>query len=76
MKLVIAVILTAMTMQSRTQKFIFTPQWIVQAQFASYYVAHGKGFYHKAGISSDSKLVESDVFANLGRCPQITAWSR
>ena len=32
------------------QKFIFTPQWTAQAQFAGYYVAQEKGFYKDAGI--------------------------
>ena len=31
-------------------KFIFTPQWTAQAQFAGYYVAQEMGFYYKAGI--------------------------
>jgi len=32
-------------------KFIFTPQWTAQAQFAGYYVAQEKGFYKEAGLS-------------------------
>jgi len=32
-------------------KFIFTPQWTAQAQFAGYYVALEKGFYKEAGLS-------------------------
>ncbi len=33
------------------EKFIFTPQWTAQAQFAGYYVAQEKGFYKEAGLS-------------------------
>ena len=33
------------------EKFIFTPQWTAQAQFAGYYVAQEKGFYKEAGIN-------------------------
>ena len=32
------------------EKFIFTPQWTAQAQFAGYYVALEMGFYEDAGI--------------------------
>ena len=32
------------------EKFIFTPQWTAQAQFAGYYVAQEKGFYKEAGL--------------------------
>jgi len=32
------------------EKFIFTPQWTAQAQFAGYYVALEKGFYKDAGL--------------------------
>ena len=35
---------------ARAQKFIFTPQWTAQAQFAGYYVAFEKGFYREAGL--------------------------
>ncbi len=34
-------------------KFIFTPQWTAQAQFAGYYVAQEKGFYKEAGLNVD-----------------------
>ena len=33
------------------EKFIFTPQWTAQAQFAGYYVAQEKGFYKDAGLN-------------------------
>ena len=33
------------------EKFIFTPQWTAQAQFAGYYVAQEKGFYKEAGFN-------------------------
>ena len=32
------------------QKYVFTPQWTPQAQFAGYYVAKELGFYKDAGI--------------------------
>jgi NitT/TauT family transport system substrate-binding protein len=31
----------------------FIPQWIPQAQFAGYYVAHDKGFYARQGLEVD-----------------------
>lgn len=34
-------------------KFIFTPQWTAQAQFAGYYVAQEKGFYKEAGLNAE-----------------------
>ena len=33
------------------EKFIFTPQWTAQAQFAGYYVAQENGFYKEAGLN-------------------------
>jgi NitT/TauT family transport system substrate-binding protein len=41
------------------QKFIFTPQWTAQAQFAGYYVAQEKGFYKQAGL--DVEIVHPSV---------------
>ena len=35
------------------EKFIFTPQWTAQAQFAGYYVALAKGFYREVGLDVD-----------------------
>lgn len=32
------------------ERFVFTPQWTAQAQFAGYYVAKEKGFYREVGI--------------------------
>ena len=32
------------------ERFVFTPQWMAQAQFAGYYVALEKGFYKEAGL--------------------------
>ena len=55
-KLIITMAVTAMTavLPVRAQeKFIFTPQWTAQAQFAGYYVAQEKGFYKEAGIEVD-----------------------
>lgn len=33
------------------ERFIFTPQWTPQAQFAGYYVAQELGFYRDAGLN-------------------------
>lgn len=35
------------------ERFVFTPQWTAQAQFAGYYVAQELGFYKAAGIEVD-----------------------
>ena len=35
------------------ERFVFTPQWTAQAQFAGYYVAQEQGFYRDAGIEVD-----------------------
>ena len=40
-------------------KFIFTPQWTAQAQFAGYYVALENGFYKDAGL--DVEIVHPSV---------------
>lgn len=32
------------------ERFVFTPQWTAQAQFAGYYVAQEQGFYRDAGL--------------------------
>lgn len=36
--------------QTSESTIVFTPQWTAQAQFAGYYVAEAKGFYHDAGV--------------------------
>ena len=43
-------ILALLPIQAQKAKFIFTPQWTAQAQFAGYYVAYENGFYREAGI--------------------------
>ncbi|MBR7093631.1 MAG: ABC transporter substrate-binding protein, partial [Prevotella sp.] len=35
---------------ARGERFVLTPQWTAQAQFAGYYVAVAKGFYKRAGL--------------------------
>ena len=46
MKRIVICLLLAVSMAAHSQeKFIFTPQWTAQAQFAGYYVALEKGFY-------------------------------
>ena len=50
-RLILPVLLLLSAVFSRAQeKFIFTPQWTAQAQFAGYYVAQEMGFYKEAGI--------------------------
>jgi NitT/TauT family transport system substrate-binding protein len=44
---------------AQAQKFIFTPQWTAQAQFAGYYVAFEQGFYREAGL--DVEIVHPSV---------------
>jgi len=41
------------------EKFIFTPQWTAQAQFAGYYVALEKGFYEEAGL--DVEIIHPSI---------------
>lgn len=41
------------------ERFIFTPQWTAQAQFAGFYVAYEKGFYKDAGV--DVEIVHPTV---------------
>ena len=45
--------LALLPIQAQKAKFVFTPQWTAQAQFAGYYVAYEKGFYRQAGIDVD-----------------------
>ena len=49
----------ACTILHAQEKFVFTPQWTAQAQFAGYYVAQEMGFYYKAGI--DVEIVHPSV---------------
>ena len=49
----------ACTILRAQEKFVFTPQWTAQAQFAGYYVAQEMGFYYKAGI--DVEIVHPSV---------------
>ena len=50
-RLILPTLLLLLAVSARAQeKFVFTPQWTAQAQFAGYYVALEKGFYDEAGI--------------------------
>ncbi|MBO4670600.1 MAG: ABC transporter substrate-binding protein [Bacteroidales bacterium] len=40
-------------------RFVFTPQWTAQAQFAGYYVAQEMGFYKDAGL--DVEIVHPSI---------------
>ena len=47
----IAVLALAVALPAAGQtKFVFSPQWIAQAQFAGYYVAKDMGFYDEEGL--------------------------
>ena len=53
-KLVLIVLLvSAAAVAMAQERFVFTPQWTAQAQFAGYYVAQEQGFYRDAGIEVD-----------------------
>ena len=55
-----ACLLLFITMTTQAQdKFIFSPQWTAQAQFAGYYVAQEKGFYKEVGL--DVEIVHPSV---------------
>ena len=51
--------ISAVTPDVEKEKFIFTPQWTAQAQFAGYYVAQENGFYKEAGL--DVEIVHPSV---------------
>jgi len=51
--------LTTVLPAKAQKKFIFTPQWTAQAQFAGYYVAQEKGFYKEAGL--DVEIVHPSI---------------
>ena len=55
--LTIALLATGLSVSA--QKFLFTPQWTAQAQFAGYYVAYEQGFYKEAGI--DVEIVHPSI---------------
>ena len=53
-RLILIAFLIAAALSARAQeRFVFTPQWTAQAQFAGYYVAQELGFYKDAGIEVD-----------------------
>lgn len=51
--IIISLFALASLLAQAQEKFIFTPQWTAQAQFAGYYVALEKGFYKDAGLDVD-----------------------
>ena len=59
------------------ERFVFTPQWTPQAQFAGYYVAQEMGFYREAGIDveivhpSASQSALSRVFKNQSQATTL-----
>jgi len=48
-----AAMISVLPLKAQKNKFVFTPQWTAQAQFAGYYVAQEKGFYRQAGLDVD-----------------------
>ena len=48
--MVVALAVSLTTAAQKKEKFVFTPQWTAQAQFAGYYVALEKGFYNEVGL--------------------------
>ena len=55
----IIVLMLCINESKAQERFIFTPQWTAQAQFAGFYVAYEKGFYKDAGV--DVEIVHPTV---------------
>ena len=55
----IIVLMLCINESKAQERFIFTPQWTAQAQFAGFYVAYEKGFYKEAGV--DVEIVHPTV---------------
>lgn len=49
-RLTLLFILCLIFAAGHAQKFVFSPQWTPQSQFAGYYVAYEKGYYKEAGL--------------------------
>ena len=78
MKRSLLLILTLLALQTgwAQEKFIFTPQWTPQAQFAGYYVAKDMGFYEEEGLDVEivhPLLTQSPVDCmQAGQCQATT----
>ena len=48
--MVVALAVSLTTAAQKKEKFVISPQWTAQAQFAGYYVALEKGFYNEVGL--------------------------
>lgn len=57
--LLLPLLLLAVLPAGAQERFVFTPQWTPQAQFAGYYVAYEKGFYREVGL--DVEIVHPSV---------------
>jgi len=57
------ILLIANQANAQTEKLVFSPQWLPQAQFAGYYVALDKGFYKDAGLDVQIVHPSSSVSA-------------
>ncbi len=51
--------LSLQTLQAQSEKLVFSPHWIPQAQFAGFYVALDQGFYRDAGL--DVQIIHSSA---------------
>jgi NitT/TauT family transport system substrate-binding protein len=64
------------SVQAQSQKLVFSPHWLPQAQFAGYYVAEEMGFYKEAGIDVEiihpSASVNAMQFLQSGRADIIS----
>lgn len=47
---VLLMLLLTLTAYSQSEKLVFSPHWLPQAQFAGFYVALDQGFYKDAGL--------------------------
>ncbi len=46
---------------AQSNRIVFTPHWIPQAQFAGYYVALNQGFYREAGLEVEIKHLTANI---------------
>lgn len=54
-------LLTLQTWQVQSERLVFSPHWIPQAQFAGFYVALDQGFYRDAGLEVQIIHSSADV---------------
>lgn len=59
--LILLMILVTNIVQAQSEKIVFSPHWIPQAQFAGYYVAQDRGFYKDAGLDVEIIHPNSEI---------------